>query len=91
MKKVLVSLTDQRDIISLSGWELDDVRKLDTIGFQNNQWRQRNVTVYQHPINADKVVTVGESFDDTKVFICEEYKDDWKNCIRKFPRTDVFQ
>jgi hypothetical protein len=91
MKKLLVSLTDQRKIISHFGWDLDDVRKLDAIGFQNNQWRQRNVTVYQHPINVDKVVTVGESFDDTNIIICEESKDNWQNCIRKFPRTDVFQ
>lgn len=50
---------------------------LPTMFTVKSYWRQRNVTVYEHPSDADKVVSVGISFDQRTVVIAEETREEW--------------
>lgn len=89
--KEIVQHVDSTKVISNWGWSLDDVMKLNVIGRQRNEWRRRNAVIYQHPNDAEKIVSVGESFDRSVIVICEESKKDWDKCIRQFPATEVYR
>jgi hypothetical protein len=53
-----------------------------------NNWRQRLVTVYSHPTDANSVVTVGKPFDGSGPIICIERREEWSSC---FARSEKFQ
>lgn len=55
-----------------------------------NNWRQRNVTVYEHPSDAGKVVSVGISFDQRMVVIAEETREEWARQIEELPWQQHF-
>ena len=46
----------------------------------HNEWRQREVTVYKHPTDENKVVSVGIPFGCgiNSAIICEENVSEWK-------------
>lgn len=37
-----------------------------------NKWRQRRVVVYWHPSKADRVLTIGWPYDNSRAIICDE-------------------
>jgi hypothetical protein len=53
------------------------------IGRFVNRWRQRNVAIYEHPNNAELIITVGTPFDGGKVIECEEKKKDYAATLRR--------
>ncbi len=56
----------------------------DSIGHVKNNWRKRHVSIFAHPTDAMKVITVGKGFNDGSDANCVENLDDWKNEIGKF-------
>jgi hypothetical protein len=44
------------------------------IGRFKNNWRQRYVSLYPHPTDSLKVVSVGTPFDGSDPIICEEQR-----------------
>jgi hypothetical protein len=42
-----------------------------------NNWRKRNITLYEHPRDMRKVVSEGISFDGKLRIIAEESLNDW--------------
>lgn len=66
-------------------WTLMNTRgKL--VGMRNN-WRQRVVTVHEHPADPDLVVTVGMPFDGGELIVCVETRAEWAATIAAFPRV----
>lgn len=61
------------------------------IGFLDNHWRRRRVTVYEHPTDAGMVITVGVPFDGGPPVVCEERKEGWERTISMWPRTAVYR
>lgn len=61
------------------------------IGFLDNQWRQRKVTVYSVPHDAGIVVSVGIPYDGSAPIICVEDKSLYLNCIQVFPEAYVYR
>ena len=55
----------------------DQIKLLPLIGKTVNKWRGRNITLLQHPSREDYVVSVGITFDGSRIIICEEPKSDW--------------
>lgn len=49
-----------------------------------NNWRNRNVSVYQHPEQQDRVLTIGESFDGLLTVIADETKADYAHEFNLF-------
>lgn len=53
------------------------------IGRFINEWRRRNVAVYEHLTDPDKVVTIGYPFDGGAPIETVENRQDWTATIRK--------
>ena len=55
------------------------------IGFVKNNWRRRNVEIWEHPENKNKVITVGRAFDSGHGdIICVEDRHIWDKYIGKY-------
>lgn len=66
------------------------MKRGNVIGKMRNNWRQRNVTVYEDLDASHMVITVGEPFDGSKPVECHEHRSEWKTTLSCFPRTYVF-
>ena len=60
-----------------SGILTEDVTKLQLIGCTVNKWRGRNIALYQHPTEEDKVVAHGTTFDNKMIVITADLKSEW--------------
>ncbi len=57
--------------------------KLTKLGTFRNNWRERIVTLYEHPTDANMVISVGESVHKDQMgrateFVCEERRGDYQ-------------
>lgn len=66
-----------------------DSTNLKQIGFMNNKWRRRFVTIYEHP-DPQTVYTVGIS-DDGTVTKTIEPKERFHNAISIFPKAYIYE
>jgi hypothetical protein len=65
-------------------------KHLSLIGLLKNNWRKRNVEVYSHPTNSEKIVSVGYSFFNKEPIVCVEDKKDYSNVISQFPKMVIY-
>jgi hypothetical protein len=72
------------------GFTKDSLKTLKVIGVMRNNWRQRMVTICQHPTRQDDVVTFGTPFDEGETIVCVEPKIHFENCIQIFPKTHIY-
>ena len=56
-----------------------------------SNWRQRNITIYQHPVLPDSVISVGVYFDGRKVVIADETREQWARQIAEVPWRQHFE
>lgn len=63
----------------------------DPIGYLDNQWRQRKVTIYQVADCPELVVSVGVHYTLGAQVIVQEAKTLYESTIAKFPSEEVFQ
>tara|TARA_R100001244_G_C5094592_1_gene117249 strand:- start:132 stop:395 length:264 start_codon:yes stop_codon:yes gene_type:complete len=42
-----------------------------------SEWRQREIKLYEHPTDQDKIISMGEKWDQTELIIVEETRQDW--------------
>ena len=73
-----------------SGIPTEDVTKLQLIGCTVNKWRGRNIALYQHPTEADKVVSHGTTFDKKMIVIAVDNKSDWKTALDYIAHGKVY-
>lgn len=59
-------------------YTLEQIKKLPVLKTFKNDWRQRYVTVYQHPDNNNMVISVGIPFNGGGATICEETKENYQ-------------
>jgi len=57
------------------------------IGNARNEWRERNVQVFEHKELPTMVITVGHPFNGDKPVICTEPREQWEHVIRVYPGT----
>ena len=65
--------------------------KTPVIGRLRNDWRQRHVTVYDHPTDPDQVISVGVPFDGSKPIVCEEPRSAYREVIAHYPKLYVYK
>ena len=53
------------------------------LGFMVNEWRRRNVSIYEHKGDLSKVITVGEPFGGGEPVVCVEERVDWEPALVK--------
>lgn len=56
---------------------IEEIGRLPVLGKTVSKWRQRNITLRQHPTKEDYVISVGVTFDGTMMVISEEPKCAW--------------
>ena len=59
-----------------TAWTEEQIKEFPLLGTFKNNWRRRTVSVYEHPDQPTRVVTVGRGqgpYDDT--VICSEFRD----------------
>lgn len=47
------------------------------LGHSVSKWRQRNNTLYQHPTDAERIISVGVTFDGSMKVICDDDRNAW--------------
>ena len=62
----------------------EEVEVTEKIGHLKNNWRRREVGIWEHPTNPDWVVTIGKGFDGGSDAFCIEKKEEWKGNIGNF-------
>jgi hypothetical protein len=63
---------------------------LPVIGTAVNKWRGRNITLYGHPSDASRLVSVGVTFDGTMTVIADESRDEWATALDYASRGKVY-
>lgn len=64
-----------------TSFSLDQIWEMKVIGQTSSSWRGRIITLHQHPSQADRVVSVGTTFDSKMVVVADEPKTDWANVL----------
>jgi hypothetical protein len=59
-------------------YEPKEIQEFTLLKRVKNNWRERDIVLYQHPEDEGLVVSVGTSFDGKVVVIVIENKTDWK-------------
>jgi len=60
---------------------LEQIQQFPVLGTTVNKWRERNITLHQHPHDENMVVSVGVTFDRNMTVISEETKQDWVTAL----------
>jgi hypothetical protein len=63
------------------------------IGCIQNNWRQRTVSVYEHPVLKECVFSIGRPFasgDLNGIVICVELKSDYDRAIYLYPTVEIY-
>ena len=71
-------------------WSLDTIRTFPVIGQTVNQWRQRTVTLYEHPDVLSMVVTVGITFDQSMCVCAVEDRRHWRTALSYISQGKVY-
>lgn len=71
-------------------FNLDTIAGFVKLGNTVNKWRQRNVTLLQHPTEPNNVVSVGTTFDQSMQVIAVESKDAWIKALDYASRGKVY-
>ena len=50
---------------------------LHPIKYGRNHWRGRDITLYEHPTDNDRIISVGTTFDGSMRVIADELRSDW--------------
>jgi hypothetical protein len=67
-----------QDESNTTQYTLEQIKKLPVLKTFKNDWRQRYVTVHQHPDDKNMVISVGIPFNKGGATICEETKADYQ-------------
>ena len=68
----------------------EQVAGLVLLGRTVSSWRQRNISLYQHPEMADQVVSVGVTFDQAMTVLSVEPKSAWVTALAYAARGHVY-
>ncbi len=60
---------------------LDQVRLFKLLGMTTNKCRQRDIDLYQHPNDPDRVISVGTTFNGLETIVADEPKTDWETAL----------
>jgi len=64
---------------------------LPLLGKTINNWRQREITLLQHPEHLDRVISVGHSFDGKQIVIADEEKSAWATALDYAANGKVYE
>lgn len=62
----------------------EQIQEQPVVGRVTNKWRERNITLYEHPENPENVISVGKSFCGNKIVVAVEKRTAWNRAIYYF-------
>jgi hypothetical protein len=62
-------------------YDADTLAALPVLGETVSLWRKRRITLYAHPSDADRLISIGHTFDGRMIVIAEELRDAWHNAL----------
>lgn len=68
----------------------EEIAKLKLIGRVVNNWRQRNVNLYEHPSDPNSLISEGITFDGQMRVICDESRQEWATALDYIAHGKVF-
>lgn len=71
-------------------FSIEEILRMSVIGNVVSKWRQRNITLRQHPTKEDHVVSVGVTFNETVMVLSEEPKCAWTVALEYASRGKVY-
>lgn len=71
-------------------FKVEEIAGFKLLGMTKNNWRQRNIALYQHPTEEDKVVSHGATFDNRMIVICVDKKEEWAVALDYAARGKVY-
>ena len=74
-----------------TGFELATIETWPLLFTVRNNYRERTVTVYNHPTDTELLITVGKPFDGGGPAICWERKSDWRSSLARAEAGQRFQ
>ena len=60
------------------------------IGATVSKWRERNITLLEHPLDPGKVISVGVTFDGRMTVIAEEPRTAWATALAYIASGKVY-
>ena len=69
---------------------MKEIVELQALGTTVSKWRGRDITLLQHPTDADSVVSVGVTFDHTSIIISVESKNEWATALDYAAHNKVY-
>lgn len=63
---------------------------LTLIGLTVSRWRQREIALYAHPTDPNRIISVGTTFDGKIVVIADEEKADYLTALEYIRRGKVY-
>lgn len=69
----------EQQIINRTKFKLDQIAAFKLLAIGKSMWRQRDLKIYQHPDDDDKVISVGVGFNNQGItVVAVELKEEWK-------------
>ena len=78
------------EIANKTKWSLAEIAAMPVLGTTVSNWRQRDITLHQHPNDADSVISVGITFDQRLTVVAEETKEMWFTALDYASRGKVY-
>ena len=69
----------------------EQIASFTLLGRTVSNWRKRDIALYQHPGQTDRVISVGVTFDGDTTIIADESKSDWATALEHNSRRGVCQ
>lgn len=67
-----------------------DIDKFPVLGTTVNNWRGRKIELREHPHDANRVISIGTTFDGKVKVIADEPKSDWAVALEYASRGKVY-
>lgn len=83
--------TKKSEVHNNTNYEIRDILKLPLLGVTINNWRQREIKLFQHPMKEDHVISYGVTFDASMTVIAEEPKSAWTTALQYAARGKIYE
>ena len=71
-------------------YDADTLATLPVLGETVNMWRQRRITLYAHPSDPARVISIGRTSDGRTIVIADEDRASWATALDYIAHDKVY-
>jgi len=71
-------------------YDADTLAALPVLGETVNLWRQRRITLYAHPSDPERLISIGYNYDHRLVVIADEPRSAWATALDSIAHGRVY-